>query len=182
MIEIVLLALLLLLLAKKKGSGRSRMSGYRNLSVVMDQSIGALTADTQSGFNIPGTATERMWASSVQATYTMTDLTAGEGPVHLYVAHSDYEDSEVQEWRQATGAWDQGDLVAREQRSRKCRYIGTFSGLTESETLNDGKPIKTKLGWMIETGDTLQFSLFATEAHATGAELVINGKLNAFVR
>ncbi len=162
--------------------GKSNMSDYRDLATTMQQSVGGLTADVYTGFNIGATALEPYWVSSWKGTVSLTDVTTGEGAKHLIVAHSDYSDTEVTEWHQAAQSWDQGDLVAQEQRSRRCRLIGTFDGGEETETLNDGKPIRVKLGWRIDAGDTLQFGLFPTEAMTTGAELVISGKANAWNR
>jgi len=165
----------------RKGRGK-RMSGYVPLRATMNQGIGGIAAGAYNGFNLGDTALEPYWLSSVKATYNITDVTASEGPKTLIVAHSDYSDAEVAEWYNSIGAWDQGDLVAREQNSRRCRVIGTYPGLNVDEGLNDGRPVTTKLGWRCDSGQTLQFGLLSEVASTTGMELVIAGKVNAWRR
>ncbi len=181
MLAIVLICALALIIGAHKGKGK-RMVGYRPLRATLNQSVGAIAAGEYNGFNLGSNALEPYWLSSVRATYNLTDVTAGEGPKTLIVAHSDYTDAEVAEWFNSVGAWDQGDLVALERARRKCRVIGTFTGITADEGLNDNKPVTTKLGWRVDSGDTLQFGLLSEVATTTGLELVIAGKINAWVR
>lgn len=82
--------------------------------------------------------------------------TAGEGPIEVGVAHSDYSDTEIEEWIEANGSWNQGDKIQQERAKRKCRRVGIFALQDASEVLNDGKPIRTKCGWMLEEDQTLK--------------------------
>ncbi len=114
----------------------------------------------------------------LKATHTMRGLTAGQGPIEVGVAHSDYSAAEIEECLESLGNWDLGDKVAQEQSNRKVRRIGEFSGEAAVETLNDGKPIYTKLNWKLAEGDTIQY--WARNASGvqltTGASPTMKGK------
>ncbi len=169
----------------KRGRGKKRaMSGYRKLPFQLTQSIGAITSDEFGGFNLPDAVSEKTWVSSVRASYGIHNFTVGEGPVLCYVAHSDYSDAEVAEYINSTSGWDTGNLIAREQASRKVRLIGNFQ-LTDQgeEVLVEGRAIHTKVGWMLETGATLQFGLFASGGTlTTGGTLTVTGFANGWAR
>ncbi len=186
MLEIlVVMAVLAILMAKHGRGGRKRsMAGYRKLPFQLRQGIGGIADDAFAGFNLGDSVSEKTWVSSVKAVYGLQDFTVGEGPVVLVVAHSDYSDTEVAEAIEADTAWDTGNLVAREQATRKVRVIGTFT-LTDQgeEVLNDGRNITTKLGWMLETGQTIQYGIFAAGgAVTTGAAITCTGYANGWAR
>ncbi len=105
--------------------------------------------------------TEQMRVSSVKNTYSMDTYTpvTNAGPILIGLAHSDYTDAEIEAWIETTGSWDRGDKVAQEVGNRLIRKIGVFEtpdDAQDSVTLNDGKPIKTKLNWHLNTGKTLR--------------------------
>jgi len=82
-----------------------------------------------------------------------------QGPIVVGVAHSDYSDSEVEAWFENTGSWEQGDKIQQEVARRKIRLVGVFDTPESAShvlVLNDGKPIRTKCGWMLTTGQTLK--------------------------
>ncbi len=87
----------------------------------------------------------------------MTDLTANEGPIVVGYAHSDYTVTEIKEAMEASSAIDVGNKIANEQANRLIRVVGTMNEVRES--LNDGKPITTKLNWLMSIGDSV--NLFA---------------------
>ncbi len=133
----------------------------------------------------------RTYISSLKAVWSMkgVTLTAAAGPIVVGVAHSDYSDAEVEEWIENTGQWNEGDLVAREIGNRKIRQVGVFedpdSGPTEAVTLNDGKPITTKLGWILVEGQTLRLWAFNSGLAAmavSSPEVAINGHVNLWPR
>ncbi len=107
------------------------------------------------------TVTESTWVTSAEAVWAMSDFTegAGDGPIQVGWAHSDYTDSEIEAWVELTGGWAVGDLVQREVNDRKIKIVGVFEtprDATDVVVLNDGRPIKTKLGWRLNTGQTIK--------------------------
>ncbi len=163
---------------------KPHMKGYQKLPFDLGAAIGAVTNGEVNGVNIGDTVNDRMWLSSVRCAYGIRDFTVGEGPIVFGVAHSDYSNTEIEEAVEAVTSWDLGDLIAREQANRKVRTIGTFA-LTDQgeEVLNDGKPVTTKLGWILEAGDTLQYWVLAVGGTlTTGGILEATGHANAWRR
>lgn len=118
----------------------------------------------------------------------MSDFTigAGIGPFLVGIAHSDYTAAEVEAWIEQTQSWNEGDLIGQEIAKRKIRIVGTFHNFGDAATtftLNDGKPIATKLGWILIQSQ--QLSLWAynlgTAAVATTVPTVnVQGHVNLF--
>ncbi len=105
---------------------------------------------------------ERTWISSVRGSWSLDGLTHAEniGPIMVGIAHSDYTDAEIEEFIENTGSWDEGDLVSQEVGKRKIRIVGIFqtppgAQAVDVMVLNDGKPITTKCGWILNQGQTL---------------------------
>jgi len=131
-----------------------KYKGYRKLPINIDTPLGTLAAHDVTSVPETGVMTEERRILSIEAVVSLEDLTAGDGPVEVGYAHSDYSAAEIEEALEAVGAWDEGNLVAQEQARRLVRSIGV---LTEEETaLNQGRPLKTRLNWRIATGDTIQ--------------------------
>lgn len=162
---------------------RKRSKGYRKLPFDFGGAVGAISNGEVSGIDLGDTVNDRMWCSSVYATFGWRAFTAGEGPATLFVAHSDYSNTEIEEALEALTSWDQGDLIAREHARRKVRVVGVVDLVGVDGVLNDGKPMRVRTGWMLEGGDTLQFGLLATSgAITTGGILEITGHANAYLR
>ncbi len=155
----------------------SRYSGYRKLSFTVNVLGGTLAADDLTLTVLTEVFTEERRILSVDASWGMEDLTAGDGPISVGVAHSDYTDAEIEECLEAAGAWDEGNKVAQEQAKRLVRDVGL---LTEEETaLNEGQSIKTRLNWRMATGDTLAFWLRNRGANLqTGMAITVQGWLH----
>ncbi len=122
--------------------------------------LGTLAAKDAIVTAFDETVNERTLISSLVATWSLSNFTAGAlvGPIMVGVAHSDYSAAEIEEWIENAGSWDEGDLVNQEIAGRKIRKIGIFEvpdGVAESRELNDGRPIKTKLNWILLQGQTL---------------------------
>ncbi len=110
--------------------------------------------------------------TSLVASWALDNIVAGQGPLQFGVAHSDYTGPEILEVIANTGSWDLGNKVAQEQAKRLVRTIGFMvieedTG-TDDVRFNDGKPVKTKLNWVLQTGDTIQMWVFNPAATLTG--------------
>ena len=111
--------------------------------------------------------------------------TAADGPIMAGVCHSDYTNTEIEEWIEQGASWDQGDMVAQEEARRKIRLVGVFNttgpgAQGAASVLNDGRPITTKCKWQLTTGDTVKFFAYnqGSGALAAGAVLHVNGHAN----
>lgn len=168
--------------------GRRRRKYRKYLKGIIDErgALSTLAGDTAISFVVTGTVTEKAWLSSVKLNWAMDDFTPGtdDGPILVGVAHSDYSTSEIEAWIENSGGWSEGDLVAQEIAKRKIRQVGVFenpSAAVDVAVLNDGKPITTKCGWMLETGDTVRYWAYNTGTSAlatTDPNLKINGHAN----
>ncbi len=111
---------------------------------------------------------------------------ASVGPISVYVAHSDYSLSEIEAYIEAAESWDQGNKIAQEIRRRKIRLIGFFptaagGGATVTHQMNQGRLVRTKIGWALSEGDTLQFCFYNNGGLAVGTTdpvVLVNGHAN----
>ena len=132
------------------------------------------------------TVEERTRCSSLDATWSMSNFTPaqGDGPILVGVAHSDYTAAEIEEVIENTGSWTEGSKVEQEIAKRLVRVIGTLrslTGATENDVLNDGKPIKTKLNWILNSGDTLKiwaYNIGGSALATTDPEVNVFGHAN----
>jgi len=146
-------------MAKRKG--RRPFRRYLRGNIQEDLDLGTLAAQTPVSALFDETVQERTLVSSIDVLWSMTDwtITTDAGPIIVGVAHSDYTDAEIEAYIENTGSWDEGDKVqSREIAKRLIRHVGVFDVAITNEisTLNDGKPIKTKLNWILTQGQTLR--------------------------
>ncbi len=133
---------------------------------------------------------ERTLISSIVAAYSLGNWTpvAAAGPIMIGVAHSDYTLAEIEAFIETTGSWNETDLVQQEVAGRKIRRIGVFPSpraVEDEVVLNDGKPIKTKLNWILTEGQSLQFWAYNTgtaAAATTGSVARAEGHANLWPR
>ncbi len=140
------------------------MNNYIRGNIDIDLSLATLAAKTGL-FAATDTVIDRMRVSSIKATYSISDFTqsAGAGPVEVLVAHSDYTLAEVEQFIELGTSWSEADLIDKEIQSRLIRRIGVFDSPPQAAgayTLNDGKPIYTKLNWSMTNGLGLNFVLY----------------------
>ncbi len=127
------------------------------------------------------TATTRV--VSADLAYQLTDLAAAiDDGQEFGLAHSDYSASEVEECLEAQSSMDVGDKIAQEQANRLVRSIGFFGGseLADSSlNFNDGRPVKTKLNWLLSIGDTINLWVRngSDTVYTTGTGLAILGNI-----
>ncbi len=138
--------------------------------------MGTLATVTATDTPITGAASGAFRVMSVKASWNLTGLTAGDGPIVLGYCHSDYTVSEIKECIEAASAVDLGDKIQQERANRLIRVVGT---LNESGGLNDGKVLSTKLNWRINPGETV--AIFAYNDGGalltTGSVVQLNGDL-----
>ncbi len=194
MIEIIMTLVALLGLAKRKGRRKFRRYLRGNINMLVN--LGStLAANTGIRFITSGTVVETAYLSSVRATYTMKNYTevADAGPIIVYLCHSDFSLAEVEAYIEASGSetWDQGDIPAQEimSRGRRIRQVGVFQqyagGVAGSFVLNNGKPVHTKCGWQLRTGQGVILVFYNTGSAAlttTDPEVNVNGHANLWPR
>ncbi len=175
MLEIFLIAICGLMMAKH-GTKRRR-GGVRPLKVDESAAAGALVAQDAIAIPFTNTVVDKTFLISLKAIWSMRGHTAGDESVLFGVVHGDYSSAEIEEWIEANGSWDAGDLVAREQANRKIRQVGTFAGLLLQETLNDGVAITTPLRFYVNAGDTLSLWVYNASGSSwtTGTVMNCNG-------
>ncbi len=175
MIEAIILITLLVMMAKPRRRRRRRMGKYLKGNVDENLDLGTLASGTLVSADFDETVNERTLISSLVAIWTLSDFTPadGSGPIVVGVAHSDYTDAEIEAVIENAGSWNEGDLVSQEVSSRKIRKIGMFAtspggGATGIQSLNDGKPIKTKLNWILNQGQTISLWAYNMGSAAVG--------------
>ncbi len=163
------------------------MGRYLRGNVDEFMQLGTLAAVTLLSALFDETVDEKTLVSSIVATWTLGNWTpiANAGPIMFGVAHSDYTDAEIEAYIEATSSWNRSDLLAtREVAKRLIRRIGQFQAPTAVEqvaVINDGRPVKTKLNWRMQEGQTLRLWAYNTggAAIATTDPLVrCNGHAN----
>ncbi len=164
-----------------KRTGRRKGKPLKVLRVTNALTVGALAAQDMISDLFAGVVDDDTYLISADLLWSVVGFTAGEGPVVVGIAHSDYTAAEIEQWFEAAAIWDSGDLVNRENAARKCREVGTFSLVGTAEVLNDGKPIRTPLKFRIAEGDTLQLWAFnqSNGTFTTGGEVRCSGKVFA---
>ncbi len=162
------------------------MGRYIKGNVDENLALGTLATDTGITTPFDESATERMLCSSIEAAYSIQGVTATDnaGPIMVGIAHEDYTLAEIEEFIESTGSWNEGDLISQEIAKRKIRKIGIFAqeGPDLSwQALNEGKPIKTKLNWILTTGKGLQlwaYNLGSASLATTNPNVHCTGHVN----
>ncbi len=149
---------------------RSNMGSYVKGNIHEDKALGTLAASTLIGENFDEVVNEKMLISSIVASWSLDGMVAGQGPIVFGVAHSDYTDPEIEQVIENAGSWDTGNKISQEQGKRLVRQIGEFVSEFDTGTddirFNNGKPVKTKLNWLLDTGDTLKMWAYNRSAAA----------------
>ncbi len=159
---------------RKKFTGKLvRVTGARALATLASQTAikTALTGAAASG---------KYRCLTVNASWSIDGLTAGEGPISVGYAHSDYDVAEIKEFLDSQAAIDQGDKLTQEKANRLIRVVGVLSG-EANQSLNLGRPIRTRLNWLIGIGDAVEMFAFNEDASAaltTGANVHCIGKMH----
>ncbi len=161
MLKIIITLLLFTLLSVMAARKRRRKFNLRKVAMTPAMAVGALaTLDVISaaGTSAP-TAPVRIM--SIDVAWAITDLGASIDDLFQFgVAHSDYTSAEIEECLEATASMDLGDKIAQERANRLVRSIGNITqdgnaSLDSGLNFNSGRPMKTRLNWVLSTGDTL---------------------------
>ncbi len=185
--------MLVALLLARKGRGKRRaFRRYIRGNVDEELQLGTLAARTLVSQLFDEAVEERTLISSLVATYTLDQFTsaAGTGPLMVGVAHSDYTDAEIEAVVENTASWSEGDKVSQEIAKRLVRVVGTFgseggAGPTLKHTLRDGEKIRTKLNWILTTGQSLRvwvYNLGNAAIATTDPQVHVEGHANLWPR
>ncbi len=166
------------------------MSGYVKGNIDLNFNLGSLAGADVLAQATQDAVSERSRITSIDCSYAISNQTptADAGPLIMGVSHSDYSDAEIEEWIELQTGWDVADLVSREISSRLIRRIGTFPGVevaTEDAVLNNGRPVKTRLNWPLESGQNLKFWVYNTGTAAlatTTPDCSVAGHANLFTK
>lgn len=142
-------------------------------------SLSTLADDTVLSAGII-TCGEDLYLISVDSTWHIRGIAAGEQPLECGFAHGDLTDAEIGE---ALGAElsDPDDIIARERARRPVRRTGNAVGLTGDTdlTVANGEMVRTKCKFSV--GDTHTVDLWVANrsgaALAGGAVAEVNGVL-----
>ncbi len=140
--------------------------------------LGALAASDVAKGNLGSVLDQECWAISIDTIISTTNITAGDGPLLVGVAHSDYSAAEIEEWIEEASSWIKSNKIGQERARRKIRTIGIFRGNLDEEIMNDGRMLRTKLGFALEDGQTLAFWGYnqSDVVFTTGGTVNIHGK------
>ncbi len=171
----------------KHGKARRKMGRYLRGNLEEVFPLATLAPKTLAALAVTGSVTERTLISSIIATWTLSSWTpvVDAGPIVFGVAHSDYTAAEIEAWLEDQGAWNEGNKISQEVSRRKIRRIGvleTPDAAVDSFVFNDGRPKKTKLNWILLTGQTIDMWAYNTGgvavSGATGADIHCTGHAN----
>ncbi len=166
---------------------KSYHRNYRLRKVKINSSVpvGALAAGDVVTAAITSSTSDPLRFISVIASYSWSDIAAViDDGLTFGFAHSDYTAAEIEECLEVAASIDLGDKIAQEQANRLVREIGTISqsgsvAANSGAMYNDGKPVKTRLNWLMSTGD--QLGLWVRNAsgvvYTTGSDLTVAGDL-----
>ncbi len=183
---LVVLALLVFAARRRKRT----MGRYLRGNIDLNYALGTLAPADVLVQAVQDAVEERSLVSSIVCTYSLNSFTVTDnvGPLIQGVAHSDYTDAEIEEWIELSTGWAEGDKVSREINGRLIRRIGTFDVTgpdLSSNALADGRMIKTKLNWILTTGQNLKFWTYNTGTVALGTtdpDVSVAGHANLWPR
>ncbi len=180
MYGIYLILIAFAMMAKAKGRGRPRRRfNLRRVRITAEEALLTLGSDTAFTQTLTGTSANRYRLVSAKISWALTNLTAGEGPIHVGFAHSDYSVTEIKECIESQTSIDINDKVANERAQRLVRTVGVLRGVAGGAVLNDGKPITTRLNWLIGIGQSVNFFSWneGTAALTTGVLVTLTGDI-----
>ncbi len=180
---------LVILIALAKPRRGRRFGRYIKGNIDLDFALGTLAPQDVLIGSTQDQVNGRTLVSSVVATYTLSGYTVTDnvGPIMMGIAHPDYADAEIEAWIENATGWDEGDKISQEIAKRLIRRIGMFTPQVSlgAETLNEGRPIKTKLNWILNQGTGLKFWVYNHGTVAVGTtdpDVHVDGHANLWPR
>ncbi len=159
----------------------SRGFNLRRVRISSTVALAALApADVVAGA-IGGTADMPLRIVSTRLTFSWIDKAAIDGAAEFGLAHGDYTAAEIEECLEATTSMAMGDKIARERANRLVRVLGTITGNQVTAggeaPANNGNPIKTKLNWLIPSGENISAWIKNSSGvvYTTGSSLSVLG-------
>ncbi len=182
MLEIFIIGILAVtLLAKRNYTKKSYHRSYRLRRVRLTPSLGLGTLATLTALTVAVTpaSSSTYRCISIDTVWNGVGVTQTGGPFTVGYAHSDYSVGEIKECIEASAAIDVGNKVASEQANRLVRIVGTMDfDVAFRGDLNDGKPVKTRLNWLIAIGQSVNAFVYNEGTVAiTGSTLKLTGNM-----
>ncbi len=141
-----------------KHSSKKRRGNFRAIKFNTQVALATLADEIIVKVNLfPNNSTMQTYCISVDSNIAVRDNTAGEGPIEVGYAHGDYDVTEIKEATEAGASFDPGNKVSQEHNRRLVRMAGQLPMQAVDEVLNDGRPKRTKLGFMVSQGFNLAF-------------------------
>lgn len=135
---------------------RKRDRNFVAIPITGNLALGALADLTVIEDTILGSLSEDLQVISIDAVWSVNNMTSGEKPITVGFAHGDYSVTEVKEYLEAN-ITNPDDLVAYERIRRKIRRVGSAGmALETDEVLNAGMSIKTPARFVVGSGNTLK--------------------------
>ncbi len=100
--------------------------------------------------------TRGLFNISVDSTWAIRGLTAGEGPINVGWSHNDLSVAEIKENLDAE-MFDPSNIIAREHSRRPVRRSGVFQGLTALDVISNGDIIRTPLRFTTDIGHQMAY-------------------------
>ncbi len=154
---------------------RTRRGRFQAIPFNAELALATLANDTLLKISmLGGTFVEDFYCISVDALWSIKDLTAGEVPIEVGFNHGDLIATEVVEALDAN-LLDPSDIIQRERARRPVRRVGKFTdGAKTDMEIGDGVLIRTPLKFMVNDGHAIQ----AWAINRTGATLTTGALLN----
>ncbi len=165
----------------KKGK---RSFNLRRVRANASITVGALGTKSLVASAATGVVENTLRVISTKCTFTWSGIGAAiDDSLEFGWAHSDYTAAEIEEALEASGSMSPSEKIQAEQANRFVRLIGTISAASVADgggvAFNQGRPVKTKLNWLLIEGDTLK--LWARNGsgvvYTTGSTLSMVGDL-----
>lgn len=153
--------------------------GFRALPIDKTLTAGTPAAGAVVKADMNSVVDSDFYCISIDCTWGKSNGTIGEGPIVVGIAHGDYSAAQIEEHLESIASWDSGDKLAQEKRRRQVRTVGIFPQSELDEVLNNGMRIKTKLGFVLQIGETLSVWVWNKSAAvlATGVLISVQGML-----
>ncbi len=136
----------------------------RKVRITPAQALSTLAGVTALTTGLTGAADGAYRLVSANGVHSVLSLTAGEGPITVGFAHSDYTVTEIKEAIESALAISVGDKIAQEKANRLVRVVGEISAA--EPIMNEGRPVKTRLNWLIPIGKVVNMFAYNNNSGA----------------